>query len=117
MSKTLKNILIFGGIFVALVLVYIFFFKKSETPALVSSATGGAPSAPSAQNDVGQEFLSLLLSIKSIKLDGSIFERKSFQSLQDFSVPIIQPGNEGRINPFAPPSSEETVQASGISSS
>lgn len=60
---------------------------------------------------VGNELLALLLEIKSIKLDATIFDRKSFNNLKDFSIEIkSQP--TGRVNPFAVIGSEPVQNTS-----
>ncbi|OGI95357.1 hypothetical protein A2917_02210 [Candidatus Nomurabacteria bacterium RIFCSPLOWO2_01_FULL_42_17] len=108
----LKNIIIFVAIGAAFVLIYIFFIKPDPEPAgLVSSAvsSAGAPT-PTSQSTpangvdkaVTADFLNLLLSVKSIKLDDSIFADIAFTSLHDSSITLVQDGTEGRINPFAP---------------
>lgn len=120
MSKTFKNIVLFLIIIAALILVYIFFFSKSEVPAPATSnsslqstsATGGTvPITPIVQqqsqsvanaSQISQEFINQLLNLKAIKLDDEIFSSMAFQSLEDFTIVLIQPGNEGRPNPFAP---------------
>lgn len=51
---------------------------------------------------VGQEFVSQLLNIRSIKLRDDIFSNPAFVSLIDYTIELIQLGNEGRDNPFAP---------------
>ncbi|MEZ4103212.1 MAG: hypothetical protein R3B55_01445 [Candidatus Paceibacterota bacterium] len=53
-------------------------------------------------DQIGQQFLTQLLNIRSIKLREDIFSRPSFVSLTDFTIELIQLGNEGRVNPFAP---------------
>lgn len=53
-------------------------------------------------DQIGQEFLAQLLNIRSIKLREDIFSSPGFISLVDFTIELIQLGNEGRINPFAP---------------
>ena len=47
-----------------------------------------------------QEILRLLLDMRSIRLDSSIFENPAFASLRDFGREII-PEPVGRTNPFA----------------
>lgn len=106
MKPLLKNILIFVGIFILLVVGYaVFFGGKSATPALVT--TGGTTGASSAtavggQNGVGAQFLTTLLNLRNIKLDDSIFTDASFVSLQDFELTLIPETNPGRMNPFSP---------------
>lgn len=102
-----KNILIF--IAIAAVIFGGYYFLKpdpSEKAALVS--TSGAAAAPSAEPDsssgtsaAASKFLSLLLNVKNIKLEDSIFTDPAFQTLRDSSIVLNPEGNEGRINPFA----------------
>ena len=98
---------------VVLVLVYVFFIKKAPESAPLTSSSGvpatgdvstTTPSDGTA--DISSGFISLLLSVKSIKLDDSILKDQSFLSLRDSSITLVQDGNEGRPNPFAPIGSE-----------
>lgn len=107
MSK-IKNILIFVAIGVVLVLVYIFFIKPApEQAGLVSSTPATAlPGADGSTTTSGvsiaaEDFLTLLLSVKNIKLDSSIFSDIAFNSLRDSSIVLVPDGTEGRPNPFA----------------
>lgn len=107
MNSTIKNIIIFVAIAAALVLAYIFFFHKSAPVAnLTSSSTTAVPvagvSASTQPSAIGSDFLSILLNVKSIKLDDSIFLDPAFLSLHDSSILLISDGTEGRPNPFAP---------------
>ncbi len=101
-----KNIIIFIVAAVILVLVYIFLIKKGpEQDALVSTSSNSTDSSLGAlsQGSVeSSEFLNVLLSIKSIKLDDSIFADVAFDTLRDSSITLTADGNEGRPNPFAP---------------
>jgi hypothetical protein len=119
MSSKIKNIIIFVVIGLVLVFVYIFFLKPAPDQGnLVSSTsttTPGTGTATSPTDTVGQEFLSLLLSVKSIKLDDSIFSDTVFNGLHDSSIEIVGDGTEGRPNPFAPIGSD-ILSASPISS-
>jgi len=67
-----KNLIIFLAVALLVILVYVFFLRKSpqEEPLLTSSGTEASP----AQGDslIGQDFLTLLLSVKNITLDDSI---------------------------------------------
>ncbi len=67
---------------------------------LLSTESGGT--AVSVED---QEIVRLLLDMRSIRLDGSIFESPAFRSLTDFGRGII-PEPVGRRNPFAPTHSE-----------
>jgi len=74
----------------------------------LQTSTGQPVSGLSQQNqvvdadEIGQQFLSQLLNIRSLKLREDIFSRPAFLSLEDFTINLVQPGNEGRRNPFAP---------------
>ena len=103
---TTKNIIIFTAIATALILIYVFFIKKApdtatlitSTPAPFSQDTG----LPDPNSAIAKDFLTLLLSVKNIKLDDAIFSDNAFSSLRDSSITLIPDGNEGRMNPFAP---------------
>ncbi len=109
---TTKNIIIFITIGAAFVLVYFFFIKKDPvTPGLVSTTTlplspagtTGGVGATAAESAASKDFLTLLLSIRGIRLDDSILSDKAFKSLDGtHSITLIPDGNEGRPNPFAP---------------
>lgn len=98
----MQNILKYKKIIISIVVITIAFFIYS---AYFKPAQNGALVAVENQTGrqfaAGKEVLTLLIDLKSIELDGSIFEDKSFKSLEDFSLPI-DPEPKGRINPFAP---------------
>ena len=105
--QKVKNIAIFLSIGAVFVLIYIFFIKpSSEDPAaLVSSSGVSAVTSTGVANEdslLAQEFLTLLLGVKDIRLDDSILRDPAFMSLRDSSITLIQDGTEGRPNPFAP---------------
>ncbi len=119
---SIKNILIFVAIGAAFVLIYIFFIKPSpDEGALVSSSgdpvvsddavVDSANTGTTIDPNTTQEFLSLLLNVKSIQLDDSIFADPAFISLHDSSIVLLPDGKEGRINPFAPIGSDPVVTA------
>lgn len=88
----------------------------SNTSSPLTTTTGApvsglAPTSTSTvdADQIGQEFLAQLLNIRSIKLREDIFSSPSFLSLTDFTIELIQAGNEGRINPFAPFGADEAV--------
>ncbi len=93
-----------------------------STDSSSSSSTDASAAATDASGaPVGQNFLSLLLSVQSIKLDDSIFQDQAFQVLQDFNRPIPPDPNPGRTDPFAPigsdnPSDQVLVATSNASS-
>jgi len=110
MNPKIKNIIIFVGVGVALVLVYIFFFKKPPeqtgltiTPTDSTLPTTTTTDATSQNNSaISADFLSKLLSVKSITLDDSIFSNSVFATLHDSSIDLTPDGTQGRPNPFAP---------------
>ena len=90
-----KNILIILLVVVAAFVVYSVFFTGGDTRTLV------AEDIDPAQTAVEQELIALLLELRSINLDLSIFDDSKFQSLTDFSQELV-PEPVGRENPFAP---------------
>lgn len=103
MSK-FKNIIILGVIVAILVLSYVFFVKPSpDTDSLVSiTPLTNSNNATPGESSVAQDFLTLLLNVKNIKLDDAIFSDNVFMKLRDSSITLIGDGSEGRPNPFAP---------------
>ncbi|MAF59275.1 MAG: hypothetical protein QF858_01970 [Candidatus Pacebacteria bacterium] len=94
--KKYKNILI-GATLIALAFVgYNFFFSGNDGGVLTSVTNEAAADAI-----VGKELLALLLDLKSIDLDESIFDDPAFRALLDFGRDIV-PEPVGRENPFAP---------------
>ncbi|MEK7104638.1 MAG: hypothetical protein AAB868_01190 [Patescibacteria group bacterium] len=109
----IKNIIIFTVIAVLLILAYIFFIKPSpEQQNLVSSATFSNTVSTDTNTTINQnsliakDLLSVLLSVKSIKLNDTIFSDTAFINLLDSSIFLTPSGDEGRANPFAPIGSE-----------
>ncbi|HEY4715430.1 MAG TPA: hypothetical protein VIH31_02910 [Candidatus Paceibacterota bacterium] len=102
MKPKIKNIIIFAVIFILLVVVYVVFLRPKPAPSLVGTAGTPVTASAPTSSQVGQEFLSLLLNIRSIKLDDAIFSNPAFGVLQDYTIILVPEGNEGRINPFAP---------------
>ncbi|MDQ5954864.1 MAG: hypothetical protein QG583_792 [Patescibacteria group bacterium] len=111
MSPKIKNIIIFVGIGLVLVVLYIVLFnKKPEEESFIVSTTTEEERAidafsatlPDENSEIAQEFLAELLSIKSLQLDDAIFAGIVFSSLKDPDVVITQDEKEGRPNPFAP---------------
>lgn len=115
MSKTLKKIMIFGFIAIVIVAVIFVFVGKTKAPGSgaasglstaagnpVSSIVNPRPDSAVEASAVGQEFIAQLVSLQAIKLDDGVFSSLGFQALEDFTIILVQPGNEGRPNPFAP---------------
>ncbi len=111
MSSKIKNILIFLGIGLALIVVYFLVFKKvPATPALISTSLNPVTTnTVSPASTVGQDFLTVLLDVKNIQIDDSIFKDQAFLSLNDSSILLVPDGTEGRANPFAPLGSDTSV--------
>ena len=110
MSPKIKNIILFVGIGLVLAVVYFVFIKKApEEPnlqtvssGLTTTTTNEVSSEPKQDSQIAKDFLALLLSVKGINLDDSIFANTAFSHLRDSSILLVQDGNEGRANPFAP---------------
>lgn len=93
---------------VALVIAGGVWYGMSSTPAApdLTPTTGSAEIAP-----VDQGIVQTLLTLRAVKLDGTIFSDATFRKLQDFSTDI-QPETVGRTNPFAPISAQSQSPAS-----
>ena len=93
-KSELKNIIIFVAILAGLYFAYTFFFKDNSAPVSTISPAG-------AGGDVGSSILPVLLQLKTIKLDQSVFSDPVFKSLQNFGRELPRE-DTGRPNPFAP---------------
>ena len=83
-----------------------FFANQNATPSTGLQTTSGLPDVTTSSGDIvtsdptgGQDFLALLLSVQSIKLNDSFFTSKAFTTLQDFNRPIPPDTNPGRTAP------------------
>ena len=116
MNSTVKNIIIFVVIGAALVLVYVFFLKPAPPQASLTTSTSSPVStgatAPLQSSAIGADFLSVLLNVKSIKLNDGIFVNPAFATLHDSSINLTPDGTEGRPNPFAPIGSDVAPKSS-----
>jgi hypothetical protein len=84
-------------ILLAIVIAFFVWFGMSEKAPTTNdllTAEGGAESSAAEQ-----ELLKLLLDMRSIRLDGTLFEKPAFNSLHDFGKEIMQEP-VGRTNPF-----------------
>lgn len=127
MKSIIRNIIILAVVITLGIVGYkMFFNKKAPAPTgglATTSGVGaaGTQSAPTQASTsgapVGQDFLTLLLSVQSIRLDDSIFKSKAFESLQDFNRPIPPDTNPGRPNPFAPLGSDGALSGAVVSTS
>ena len=93
--KKYQNLFVIVGLIVAAFVVYSIFFTGTNDDALVTQEIDASQTA------VEQELISLLLELRSITLNTSIFSDSKFQSLEDFSQDIVAEP-VGRSNPFAP---------------
>ncbi len=111
-SKT-KTILIIVCVAILGILAYIFIVKPSDenTDSLTSSSqlpiVGGVDSLDNSSKKqetsvISKDFLSVLLSVKGLKINDSIFSDPAFNALKDSSIILTPTQNEGRTNPFAP---------------
>jgi len=90
-----KNIIGFIVVVILLIVAYGYFFNSSdENETLSSSITSNVSS-------VGNDLLSTLTQLRSLKLDTTVLDGTAFKSLQDFSV-ALQPEVVSRRNPFLP---------------
>jgi len=105
-KKMLKKIvLIVGGVIVIIVILSLLTggdSNKSNQPLASTTNTISTTKEKTEAELVNQEFLSILIGINTISLDGSIFSQAGFQALRDFTKEIVQLEDEGRLNPFAP---------------
>lgn len=67
--------------------------------AVLTSSTGSGASATADASS--QDVVEMLLALRAISLDGTVFTNPAFIALKDYSTQI-QPEPVGRQNPFAP---------------
>ncbi len=115
MWSKIKSLIIFALIVGVLAVGYAMFIKKPKNEgSLVSETTlptADKSTETTAEDNakLGQDFLTLLFSLKSINLDGSLFGSATFGSLKDSSIILVPDGTEGRPNPFAPIGAENNA--------
>lgn len=102
MKGVIRTIIILVIVVTLGIVGYSVFFKKDTAPTGSLVTTAGQGTGETLEGGPGREFLDLLLSVRSLSLDGSIFSSTAFTALQDFSRPIPPDTNPGRENPFAP---------------
>jgi hypothetical protein len=89
-----QNIIVIVVIIAIAFGIYSYFFAgKTEAPLTAETVSAASPA--------DQDLISLLLELKSITLDDSIFANPTFTSLHDFSQDLVAEP-VGRPNPFAP---------------
>lgn len=122
MTSKIKNIIIIVAIVLALILIYVWVTGSSSDqsnlisssgtslPGIDDSATGaGVVNGSSVAAKDAENFLTLLLNVKNVKMDVSIFTDSAFASLRDSSIILTPDGTEGRPNPFAPLGKDNVV--------
>jgi len=95
------------GVAVVAILVW-WGLSGSSTPEPTLTATQPVSTGGGANQDI----ISTLLTLRAVKLDGSIFSETGFQTLKDFSTQIV-PETVGRPNPFAPLSGGSEASGGG----
>jgi hypothetical protein len=132
MTPKIRNIIIFAAIGMVFVLIYIFFIRSSSPEeGLVSSPATTPATLPSVNNSgtnettpaantssdtslMAKDFLALLLGVKGIKLDDTIFSDPSFGSFHDSTIVLTPDTSTGRSNPFAPFGADNAVAPSPL---
>lgn len=94
MPKQYQNIAFVVVALIIAFVAYTYLFTGKVTPILTEQTISPVASAD-------QDLISLLLQLKAITLDESIFSDQTFTGLEDFSRELI-PEAVGRENPFAP---------------
>ncbi|MCD5384661.1 MAG: hypothetical protein LRZ97_01970 [Candidatus Pacebacteria bacterium] len=93
---------------VILISILIFYGLSSKPPSAQHTT-----STPSQTENTGErEMLEMLADMKTIRLDGRIFESSTYMNLQDFSREIV-PEPIGRQDPFAPLEDTEVTITGG----
>ena len=80
----------------------------------LSSSSSSSSTLLDTQTEVDtpdQDLVATLIALRAVKLDGSLFSDPGFQSLRDFSTPIV-PEPVGRPDPFAPLGNSVVINAS-----
>ncbi|MBI5003554.1 hypothetical protein HZC00_00455 [Candidatus Kaiserbacteria bacterium] len=103
-----RKILILGVAVLAAAALW-FGMSQSSAPAstIITSSVDGSSNAPGGVVTPGpvdkdtQQILEILLALRAVKLDDSIFSNNAFISLKDFSTQVV-PEPVGRPDPFAP---------------
>lgn len=107
-----KKIIILAVIIVVVVIGWTALGGKKDTSTSLLSESGTQSVLPGASgepnnDEVGKEFLTLLLNLRTIKLDTTVFDRRSFKELRDFTKVLPPQTDVGRPNPFAPIGTDE----------
>ncbi|MDP3784950.1 MAG: hypothetical protein Q8R12_02635 [bacterium] len=96
MKPSRTNILTTIFILIILILGYVWYsYIRSRPATLVRSVSSTLPVH-------GKEFLTLLKTLESIKLDTSLLQEATFQNLKEGPSLPETPSARGRLNPFLP---------------
>jgi hypothetical protein len=121
MKKSLRNLLIFLGIAVLLMVGYFVFFQNkgvstNQTTSTLSSTARTSATAPLAASGsaTGSQLLALLGRVSTLTLNDDIFANPAFAMLQDISIVLPQVDAQGRRNPFAPISVTNTAATGAV---
>ena len=89
-----KTVLLIGILVIIAFVVYSILFGNTTDEVLVSETQ-------QERSEIESELIALLLQLREVELDPSLFGDPVFQSLRDFSTELV-PEPVGRQNPFAP---------------
>lgn len=112
MKPAFKKIILFVVIVVIITIVAVFIFgkNKNSTNSILQTTNLSTTTTQTQGGDSGK-FLQSLSQVRSINLDTTFFNNKSYQKLVDFSLtPVIEDNRIiGRPNPFAPIGSDSII--------
>lgn len=94
-TLTQHKLILIGGIILITGGVWFGMSGNTTTPVLEKTPV------QSAANPVDQDIVTILLTLRTVKLDSAILKDPAFMGLKDFSTQIV-PEAVGRTNPFAP---------------
>jgi len=101
-AKNNKNVIIIIVIIIVIIGACYMYATRDRTP---DDLLVGVPAG--AGITVDTDLISALSALRKLRLDDTIFKKKSWLSMQDFGR-ILDPQPWGRPNPFAPLPGEET---------
>ncbi len=81
--------------------IYYFYYSGASTATDPGATLSSVDSGAASTGNVGQDVLTLLNEIHSLKIDTTFFKTAAYESLIDFSV-AIPSTDVGRTNPFSP---------------
>jgi hypothetical protein len=114
-----RKILVLGVAVIAAAALWYGMSQSSapDTTIVTSSAAGtsntpGGVVTPGPVDKDTQQILEILLALRAVKLDETLFSNQAFISLKDYSTQIV-PEPVGRPDPFAPLGAAGQVSAAG----